>query len=469
MNITLLAINWSVVGVKVGQLLLALSILVILHEFGHYITARWFKCRVEKFYLFFDPWFSIFKKKVGDTEYGIGWLPLGGYVKISGMVDESMDKEAMKLPPKDYEFRSKPAWQRLIIMLAGVIMNVLVAFLIYAMVLWVWGDKKIPNNSLKDGIGILNKQIIDLGFKNGDKIIAINGKPIQYFDEITEKILIGTKDRVVDLEREGKKMQITIPIDFLNKVIENRKAARGFITPRLPAIVGKLVDQKDTLKAYKAGIRENDTVLFADSTPIKFFDEISTAIENKKNKVVVFKVLRGADTLKFNTIIDCNGRAEINRLSPEQSTALGIYKIDTTRYTFLQSFPAGVSKAVDFLGSYIDQFKMIFKPETGAYKGLGGFKGMTNALPGSWDWEAFWLFTAFISIVLAFMNLLPIPALDGGHVVFTLYEMITGRKANEKFLEYAQIVGMVILLGLMIYANGNDWFGWGKTISTDCP
>jgi regulator of sigma E protease len=469
MNITLLAINWSVVGVKVGQLLLALSILVILHEFGHYITARWFKCRVEKFYLFFDPWFSIFKKKIGDTEYGIGWLPLGGYVKISGMVDESMDKEAMKLPPKDYEFRSKPAWQRLIIMLAGVIMNVLVAFFIYAMVLWVWGDSKIPNNSLKDGIGIQNKQIIDLGFKSGDKIVAINGNPIKYFDEITEKILIGTKDRVVDLERDGKKMQISIPVNFLNKVIENRKVARGFITPRLPAIVGKLIDKTDTLKAYKAGIRENDIVLFADSTPIKFFDEIGTAIENKKNKVVVFKVLRGADTLKFNTIIDCNGKAEISRLDPEQYTALGVYKIDTTRYTLLQSFPAGVSKAIASLSSYIDQFKMIFKPETGAYKGLGGFKGMTNALPGTWDWETFWLFTAFISIVLAFMNLLPIPALDGGHVVFTLYEMITGRKANEKFLEYAQIVGMVILFGLMIYANGNDWFGWGKTINTDCP
>jgi regulator of sigma E protease len=205
MNITLLAINWSVVGVKVGQLLLALSILVILHEFGHYITARWFKCRVEKFYLFFDPWFSIFKKKVGDTEYGIGWLPLGGYVKISGMVDESMDKEAMKLPPKDYEFRSKPAWQRLIIMLAGVIMNVLVAFFIYAMVLWVWGDTKIPMSSLQNGIGVQNKQIKDLGIKSGDKIIAINGKQIKYFDELTEKILIGTKDRIVDLERDGKK------------------------------------------------------------------------------------------------------------------------------------------------------------------------------------------------------------------------------------------------------------------------
>jgi regulator of sigma E protease len=465
---TLLAIDWSVVGVKIGQLLLALSILVILHEFGHYITARWFKCRVEKFYLFFDPWFSLVKKKVGDTEYGIGWLPLGGYVKISGMVDESMDKEALKLPPQPHEFRSKPAWQRLIIMLGGVIMNVLVAFLIYALVLWVWGEKRTPMSSLKNGISIQNKQIKDLGFKNGDKIIAINGKPIVYFDELMEKILIGTKDRIVDLERNGEKMQITIPTKFLNEVIENRKAARGFVGPRVPAFVGQFDLPKDTTNAYKAGIREWDRVIFADSTTITFSDEINTYLENKKDKSVVFKVLRGKDTVTCNTIVDCNGKIGLNSLTGKQYDSLEVYKIQTTKYGFFAAFPAGVSKAIKSLSSYVDQFKMIFKPETGAYKGLGGFKGMTNGLPGTWDWETFWLFTAFISIALAFMNLLPIPALDGGHVVFTLYEMITGRKPNEKFLEYAQIVGMVLLLGLMLYANGNDWFGYGKTISTDC-
>lgn len=465
---TLLSIDWPVVGVKIAQLLLALSILVILHEFGHYITARWFKCRVEKFYLFFDPWFSLVKKKIGDTEYGIGWLPLGGYVKISGMIDESMDKEAMKLPPQSYEFRSKPAWQRLIIMLGGVIMNVLVAFFIYAMILWVWGDTKIPNDSLKDGIGIQNKQIIELGFKSGDKIIAINGKQIKYFDEITEKILIGTEDRIVDLEREGKKMQITIPVSFLNKVIENRKAARGFITPRLPAILGDFDSGKDTTNAYKGGLKGGDKIIAVDSAPIHFFDEVSTYIENKKDKNVSFKVLRGNDTLSKNVIVDCNGKIGIYTLTGKEYDSMGVYVMKTTPYTLLESFPAGVTKAIKSLNSYVDQFKMIFKPETGAYKGLGGFKGMTNGLPGTWDWEAFWMFTAFISMALAFMNLLPIPALDGGHVVFTLYEMITGRKPNEKFLEYAQIVGMVLLLGLMIYANGNDWFGWGKTINTDC-
>ncbi|GAB2816420.1 M50 family metallopeptidase [Ferruginibacter profundus] len=465
---TLLSIDWPVVGVKVGQLLLALSILVILHEFGHYITARWFKCRVEKFYLFFDPWFSLVKKKIGDTEYGIGWLPLGGYVKISGMVDESMDKEALKLPPQPYEFRSKPAWQRLIIMLGGVIMNVLVAFFIYAMVLWVWGDSKIPMSSLENGIGIQNKQITELGFKSGDKIIAINGKPIVYFEDLTEKILIGTEARIVDLERDGKKMQITIPVKFLNQVIENRKAARGFITPRLPAILGEF-DPKDTAnKAVQGGLKEGDRIIAADNVPINFLDEISAYLEDKKDKNVTFKAIRGTDTVTKNVIVDCNGKIGISRYSYEKYDTMKVLHIEKTPYTFFQAFPAGVSKAVKSLTSYVDQFKMIFKPETGAYKGLGGFKGMTNGLPGTWDWETFWLFTAFISMALAFMNLLPIPALDGGHVVFTLYEMITGRKPNEKFLEYAQIVGMVLLLGLMLYANGNDWFGWGKTISTDC-
>ncbi|MEY2917601.1 MAG: metalloprotease RseP, partial [Bacteroidota bacterium] len=322
--------------------------------------------------------------------------------------------------------------------------------------------------SLKNGIGIQNKQITELGFKSGDKIIAINGKAIQYFDELTEKILIGTKDRIVDLERNGQKMQITIPVSFLNKVIENRKAARGFITPRLPSILGEFDLTKDTSNAYKAGLREGDKIIFADTVPIVFFDEVSSYIENRKDKNVAIKVLRGNDTVTCNTITDCNGKIGIYTLTGKQYDSMGVYELKTTAYTFLEAMPAGVSKAVKSLSSYVDQFKMLFTPETGAIKGLGGFKGMTNGLPGVWDWETFWLFTAFISIALAFMNLLPIPALDGGHVVFTLYEMITGRKPNEKFLEYAQVVGMVLLLGLMLYANGNDWFGWGKTISSDC-
>ncbi len=456
--------------VKAGQLLLALSILVILHEFGHYITAKWFGCRVEKFYLFFDPWFSLFKKKVGETEYGVGWLPLGGYVKISGMIDESMDKEAMALPPKPYEFRSKPAWQRLIIMLGGVIMNVLVAFLFYAMVLYKWGDTKVPLNSLKYGLGIQNKELLDLGFKSGDKILAINGKEIKYFDDLAEKIIVGTKDRVVDLERDGQKTSITIKVDFLNKLIENKKKARGFILPRVPSII-MTGDTSSKPISYKSGLRNYDKIIAIDSTPIQFFDEIVTAFSTKKDKEINIKVIRNnKDTLVFNPTTDCNGKIGLGLLSFDELDSMGVIKKETHNYSFAESFPAGVQKTFNMLSSYIDQFKMIFTPSTGAYKGLGGFKGMTNALPGEWDWETFWRFTAFISIVLAFMNLLPIPALDGGHVMFTLYEMITGRKPNEKFLEYAQTAGMILLFGLMIYANGNDWFGWGKsTAEVVCP
>lgn len=464
-----LAIDWISVWTKVGQLLLALSILVILHEFGHYITARWFKCRVERFYLFFDPWFSLVKKKIGDTVYGIGWLPLGGYVKIAGMIDESMDKEAMKQPPKDYEFRSKPAWQRLIIMLGGIIMNVLVAFIIYAMVLWIWGETKMPMSSLKDGIGVQNKQVANLGIKSGDKIISVNGKPVLYFEDLAEKILVGTKDRTVELERNGEKKTVPIPLYLLNSMIENRKAARGFITPRFPSILGEFdLSKKDTSNAYKAGMREGDRIIFADSVPIQFFDEVSSYIESKINQNVNFKVLRGKDTVTCITKVDCNAKININALTGKQYDSLGVFKYQKTHYGFWQSFPAGVKLTFKKLGSYIDQFKMLFKPETGALKGLGGFKGMANILPDRWDWELFWNFTAFISIVLAFMNLLPIPALDGGHVMFTLYEMIIGRKPNEKFLEYAQMAGMIFLLGLMLYANGNDWFGWGKSVNIDC-
>jgi regulator of sigma E protease len=450
--------------IKAGQLLLALSILIVLHEFGHYITAKWFKCRVEKFYLFFDPWFSLFKRKKGETEYGIGWLPLGGYVKISGMIDESMDKETMAQPPKPYEFRSKPAWQRLIIMLGGIIMNVLVAFIIYAFVLYKWGDSKTPLSSLKYGLGIQNKELLDIGLKSGDRISAVNGKEVKYLEDVAERLLIGTTDRIVDLERDGKKMQVTITEDFLNKVIENKKRARGFVLPRFPSIVGN-IDSTTEGNAYKAGLRKNDNIIGIDSVAIHFFDEIRGIAEAKKDKIVAIKVLRGKDTVAINAKVDCNGRLGVPYMDDVQCDSLGIYKVETTNYSLGEAFPAGVKKTVNSLSSYIDQFKMIFKPSTGAYKGLGGFKGMANALPGKWDWEVFWRFTAFISIVLAFMNLLPIPALDGGHVMFTLYEMLTGRKPNEKFLEYAQMVGMILLFGLMIYANGNDWFGWGKTAS----
>jgi regulator of sigma E protease len=457
--ISYLAINWNHVLLQASQLLLALSILIVLHEFGHYITARWFKCRVEKFFLFFDPWFALVKKKVGDTVYGIGWLPLGGYVKISGMMDESMDKEAMKLPPKDYEFRSKPAWQRLIIMLGGVIMNVLVAFFLYAMILFIWGEKKTPNASVKNGIWVTDSLMHEMGFRNGDKVISVNGDSIKYFGDLQTKILIG--GRKVLLERNGENKELSLPVNLIEKLIENRGKKRQLILERTPTIMGEFT-KKDTSLAKQAGVKQWDRILAVNSIPVSFFDEVNTIVQHYKNRQVQLAVLRGSDTLSFTCKVNGDGLIGMRFLEDKQYDSLGVYTVIKQKFGFFESFPAGVRKTGQQLQFYIDQFKLILNPETGAYKGVGGFKAMGSIFPPVWDWEAFWRITAFLSIILAFMNLLPIPALDGGHVMFTLYEMITRRKPNEKFLEYAQMVGMILLLGLMLYANGNDWFGWGR-------
>jgi len=456
----LLAINWATVGIQVAQLLLALSILVVLHEFGHYITARWFGCRVEKFFLFFDPWFALVKKKVGDTVYGIGWLPLGGYVKISGMIDESMDKEQLKQPPKEWEFRSKPAWQRLIVMLGGIIMNVLVAFVIYAFVLMMWGERNIPNASVKNGIWVTDSLMNKLGFENGDKIISVNDDSIKYFEDIQLKLLIGGKKVII--ERDGQMKEVNLPIDVIDKLITRKdKKKRMLIAQRLPAIVGKY-DEKDTSNGKIAGLQPFDKIISVNEQPIQFIDEVNTVGAKHKNGEVKLQVLRSADTVNLSCKVNGDGRLELQLLTEDQYDSLGVFDVIKTKYGFFEAFPAGFKKAGEKLGSYIDQFKLILNPETGAYKGVGGFRAIGSVFPTYWSWEAFWNITAFLSIVLAFMNLLPIPALDGGHVMFTLYEMVTRRKPNEKFLEYAQMAGMILLLLLMLYANGNDWFGWGK-------
>ena len=461
MNITLLAIDWGSVGLKAAQLLLSLSILVVLHEFGHYITAKWFKCRVEKFYLFFDPWFSLFKKKIGETEYGIGWLPLGGYVKISGMVDESMDKDALKLPPQPHEFRSKPAWQRLIIMLGGVTVNILLAFIIYAGILMVWGEKKIPTQSMQHGISFNDPIFKTLGFQNGDKIVSIDGRPVDDYTQFLKKLIVVDSNVIVI--RNGQQQTLNMPIDLIGQLIEKRKKSESpLVTPRVPVLVMQVADSSP---AKIAGLQRGDVVLKIDSTATDFYDDAQAYLATKKkNDKVSLLVKRKDSTLNINTTLMEGGKIGFAPpLFIEELDSLGIIKYDIKKYGFFAAIPAGVKKAGNELQSYIDQFKKILSPKTGAYKGVGGFKAMGSVFSGNqWDWEQFWTITAFFSIVLAFMNLLPIPALDGGHVLFTLGEMITGRKPNEKFLEYAQIVGMVILLALMLYANGNDWFGWGK-------
>jgi len=457
----LLAINWSQVGLQAGQLLLALSILIILHEFGHYITAKWFKCRVEKFFLFFDPWFALVKKKIGDTVYGIGWLPLGGYVKISGMIDESMDKEAMKQPPKEWEFRSKPAWQRLIIMLGGIIMNVLVAFVIYAFVLMIWGEKKTPMSSLKYGIWATDSLVNQIGLQNGDKIVSVNGDTVDYYENLSFKLILGQD---IIIERNGERKEIKLPVNLIEKLIESKRKKALLLAPRIPAYVGKY-DKKnkdDTLFGYQAGLKEMDRIVKIDSTPIEFYDEMASVVKNHKNGQVTLIVERNGKDTQLVSKVTGEGKIGIPYLEDEQYASLGVYELQIKKYGFFEAFPAGVKKSGEKLKFYIDQFKLILNPKTGAYKGVGGFKAIGSVFPTTWSWEAFWNITAFLSIILAFMNLLPIPALDGGHVMFTLYEMITRHRPSEKFLEYAQMVGMVLLLALMLYANGNDWFGWGN-------
>lgn len=461
MTSLLLKIDWAGAGVQAGQLLLALSILIILHEFGHYITARWFGCRVEKFFLFFDPWFALVKKKVGDTVYGIGWLPLGGYVKISGMIDESMDKEAMKQPAKPYEFRSKPAWQRLIIMLGGIIMNVLVAFVVYAFVLMIWGERRTPMNTVTNGIWIQDSLMYKIGLRNGDHIVAVNGDTVKYFEKLPAKIILGKN---IDLVRDGNPMHIELPERLIGMLVESRRKKGYLLEQRVLATVGEYQKKYklDTLLSYKAGLRHKDRIIAIDSVPVTFYDEMAPLLANHKNGQAVLTVLRGADTLQITSGVDANGKIGVPTMTDEEYEALGQFKTEVRKYGFFAAFPAGVMKTGEQLQYYIDQFKLILNPKTEAYKGVGGFKAIGSVFPTEWSWEAFWNITAFLSIILAFMNLLPIPALDGGHVMFTLYEMISGRKPNEKFLEYAQIVGMILLLGLMLYANGNDWFGWGR-------
>ena len=456
----MLAIDWSNAGIKAAQLILSLSLIVIVHEFGHYLPSKLFKCRVEKFFLFFDPWFALVKKKIGETVYGIGWLPLGGYVKIAGMVDESMDKEQMSQPAQPWEFRSKPAWQRLIIMLGGVTMNVLLAFVIYAMILFTWGQKKVPMDSLTNGVEVTDSLMYHIGFRDGDKILSVNGDPIEYFDDLPKKILLGGGGHV-EIIRDDVHQNIDLPTALIGKLVERKKNSPVLFLPRLPALADIIPDSNN---AYKAGLKRFDQIATVDGISTPFYDEVKKALYAHRGQMVDITVDRKGAVDTLHVQVTPEGTIGFYRLLDFQSLdSMKLIRIEKTEYGFFASFPAGVHLAGETLSSYIDQFKKILSPKTEAYKGVGGFKAMGSIFPSMWDWQSFWNITAFFSIALAFMNILPIPALDGGHVLFTVLEMITGRKPSQKLLEYAQIVGMVLLLGLMIYVNGNDWFGWGRT------
>ncbi|NQW36334.1 MAG: RIP metalloprotease RseP [Flavobacteriales bacterium] len=437
--------------IKISQFILSLSLLIVLHEFGHYLPAKLFKTRVEKFYLFFDAWGKkLFSFKKGGTEYGIGWLPLGGYVKISGMIDESMDKEQMKLPPQPWEFRSKPAWQRLIIMLGGVTVNFILAIVIYIGMAYAYGDKFLPNDSLKDGVSIIDSIGYKLGLENGDKILKVDNETVKNFSDIQLKILFGKE---LTIERDGSIRTIAIPADFISQIIDADQ--KRFIGLRLPFIIGSISKISPNLER---GLELKDQVVAINNTPISYFDEVAPILQSLKGQDVPVTVKRNGKIESLNLIIDDKGMLGVGLYSPtfEELEKLNIYKIETKDYSLLQSFPVGLHKSKEKMLSYVTQLKAIFNPSTGAYKGVGGFIAIGSIFPSEWDWQAFWSITAFLSLILGFMNLLPIPALDGGHVVFTLFEIITRRKPSDKFLEYAQIAGFIILIALLLFANGND-------------
>lgn len=427
--------------VKGGQLILSLSLLIVLHELGHFIPAKLFKTRVEKFYLFFDVKFSLFKKKIGETVYGIGWLPLGGYVKISGMIDESMDTEQMAQPAQPWEFRAKPTWQRLIIMLGGVTVNLVLGFLIYMMVMFVWGRTVITNDALVYGLSP-TPQAQAIGFEQGDKVLTVNGVPLDAAMDINKWLFLRDAKSVTVAHANSETETLTVPKDFGKKLFA---AGEMFpLIPHMPAIVEKV---KENSAAAVAGILPNDRIVGLNDAAIASTRQLQRTLDDLKDEEVVLTVLRNGETQQITTSVTEDG-------------TVGVFLKDTRpqttdmSYTAAESIKQGFDYGYWTLFDYVAQFKFIFTKK-GASQ-LGGFGTIASLFPAKWDWRVFWERTALISIILAFMNVLPIPALDGGHVVFLTYEMLTGRKPHQKVLEYAQMVGLILLLALFVYANGND-------------
>jgi regulator of sigma E protease len=445
---TLLAIDWASIAVKTGQFILSFSILVVLHELGHFLPAKWFKCRVEKFYLFFNPWFSLWKKQKGETEYGIGWVPFGGYVKISGMVDESMDKEQMKLPPQDYEFRSKPAWQRLIIMVGGVVVNIILALVLFVMIMWVWGEEYLPVKNMKYGI-YADSLAVKAGLQNGDYITKLDDKVVKNALTVPVEIVLD-EVKTMTVERNGQTLVLPVPEDLANNLNKNKLG--GFTSIRVPFIVSAFTKEST---AEKAGLKKDDVLIGVDSVATPYFQEIAKVVNAKAGQSVAVKFLRGADTMSLNIPVSKEGF--IGARPVLELDKLG-FALETQSYSFLESIPVGIKKCWETLGRYVTGLKQLVTGKVNPNDSLGSVISIGNTFPGEWDWQQFWRLTAIFSIILAFMNILPIPALDGGHALFTLVEMITGRKPSDKFMEYAQMVGMVLLLGLMAYALGLDFW-----------
>jgi len=430
--------------IKAIQLLLSLSLLIVLHELGHFIPAKLFKTRVEKFFLFFDVKFALFKKKIGETEYGIGWLPLGGYVKISGMIDESMDKEQMAKPPQPWEFRSKPAWQRLIIMLGGVTVNLVLGFLIYMMVLFVWGSNYIGPDDMPRGFAVAD-QFKEFGFEDGDRILEVDGKEMQNSLDINKHLFMRDIQTITVLHQNGNEETISVPEDIGSVMFQE-----GVMQPFVPiqyAVVDSVLADKS---AGAAGLKKGDSIISLNDTEIGYWHELAPIANENKDK-------------KVELVYKRDGKILSTEVSPDEDGMIGFtskrdFDIQSREYTFGESIEEGFNYGYWTLHDYVAQFKYVFTAK-GATQ-VGGFGAIGGLFPDGWNWQGFWLATALISIILAFMNILPIPALDGGHVMFLLYEIVTGRPPNEKFMEYAQMVGFFILIALVLFANGNDIYRW---------
>ena len=434
--------------IKGAQLILSLSILVTLHELGHYLPARWFKTRVEKFYLFFDPWFALFKKKIGDTEYGIGWLPLGGYVKISGMVDESMDKQQMARPAEPWEFRSKPAWQRLIIMVGGVTVNLLLGMAIYIGILWAWGKEYIPLAEAKYGLHP-SEVMLAQGFQEGDRITAIDGAAPRSVEDLNKeltKAILEKDAATLSVQRGGETLEIALRPGIDDELTKGGKKAH--FMPRVPFVADSIVAGGT---AAKSTLAKGDSIVAVNGRSTAYFGDFVDAMADNKGEWVLIDAVRNGARSSHLVHVDGNGRVGIGNRKGSAWFNLG-----KEEYSFLQSIPAGIANGWETLGMYVSSLKLLFSP-SGAGQ-IGGFGAIGGLFSPTWDWQVFWNMTAFLSIILAFMNILPIPALDGGHVVFLLYEIITRRAPNQRVLEIAQMVGMVLLFGLILFANGNDIF-----------
>jgi len=435
--------------IMIGQLMLSLSFLIILHEMGHFFPARLFGTRVEKFYLFFDAGFSLFKYKKGETEYGIGWLPLGGYVKISGMIDESFDTEQMEQEPQEWEFRSKPAWQRLIIMLGGVTVNFILGFFIFAMIYWAYGEEYLPAKNAEFGIHA-DSLGVDMGLQNGDDIISIGGQPFERFSdrELVRAIVIDGVDEMT-IERAGAQFKLPIDEKYV-KILSSseNKGARVFV-PRVPFVIGNLL--KDD-PAEKAGLEVNDSIMALNGQPIQFFDQFLERVKKIPNEEILVTVMKENGQTKEVTLTT----TERGTIGVQPFGAGRYFELDKIDYTLAEALPAGTIRGWTFLSDQVKAFGRIFTGDIAAKDSLGGFASIGTMFGTEWNWERFWTMTAILSLILAFMNLLPIPALDGGHVMFLLYELVSGRKPSDKFMEYATMVGFVLIIALMLYANGLD-------------